>query len=82
MLRLLTNWARSSVKSPSLTACACSVCAGGYAYMPIEKFVGADSKEFELPDGGVVRIWLHETVDLATCMQRGEGNPRAHEQAS
>lgn len=43
---------------------------GGDADMPIEKFVGADSKEFELPDGGVVLIAQHETVDLATCMQR------------
>ena len=50
---------------------------GGDADMPIEKFVGADSKEFELPDGGVVLIAQHETVDLATCMQR-EKEIRAH----
>jgi manganese-dependent inorganic pyrophosphatase len=43
---------------------------GGDADMPIEKFVGADSKEFELPGGGVVLIAQHETVDLDTCMER------------
>ena len=42
---------------------------GGDSDMPVEKLVGADSKEFPLEDG-VCLIAQHETVDLDTVMQR------------
>ena len=37
--------------------------------MPVEKLVGADSKEFQLGDS-VVLIAQHETVDLPAVMER------------
>lgn len=44
---------------------------GGEENIPIEKFVGADSKEFILDDG-VVLIAQHETVDLEAALSREE----------
>ncbi len=49
---------------------------GGEGDMPVEKFVGADSKEFSVGDG-VVLIAQHETVDLEGAMSR-EGEVREH----
>ena len=42
---------------------------GGEEDIPIEKFVGADSKEFTVDDG-VVLIAQHETVDLDAALSR------------
>lgn len=44
---------------------------GGEEDIPIEKFVGADSKEFTVGDG-VVLIAQHETVDLEGALAREE----------
>ncbi len=44
---------------------------GGEANLPIEKFVCADSKEFQAGDATVL-IAQHETVDLAGAMEREE----------
>lgn len=44
-------------------------CRGREDGMPVEKLVGADSKEFQLGDS-VVLIAQHETVDLPAVMQR------------
>ncbi len=49
---------------------------GGDSDMPVEKLVGADSKEFPLAEG-VCLIAQHETVDLPTVMER-EQDIRAH----
>ena len=46
-------------------------CRGGEDGMPVEKLVGADSKEFQLGDSTVL-IAQHETVDLETVMAREE----------
>lgn len=51
-------------------------CRGGEDDMPVEKLVGADSKEFQLGDA-VVLIAQHETVDLEAVMKR-EDEIRAH----
>ncbi|NPD32500.1 putative manganese-dependent inorganic diphosphatase [Eggerthellaceae bacterium zg-997] len=42
---------------------------GDDAGMPIERFVGADAKEFQMGDG-VVLIAQHETVDLSSAVSR------------
>ncbi len=42
---------------------------GGDDDMPIDKFVGADSKEFELGDGTIL-IAQHETTNLEVAMKR------------
>lgn len=44
-------------------------CRGREDGMPVEKLVGADSKEFQLGDS-VVLIAQHETVDLPAVMER------------
>ena len=44
-------------------------CRGGEANMPVEKLVGADSKEFQLGDATVL-IAQRETVDLPGVMKR------------
>ncbi len=49
---------------------------GGNSDIPVEKLVGADSKEFPLAEG-VCLIAQHETVDLPTVMER-ETEIRAH----
>ncbi|HIW75760.1 MULTISPECIES: putative manganese-dependent inorganic diphosphatase [Gordonibacter] len=51
-------------------------CRGGEDDMPVEKLVGADSKEFQLGDSTVL-IAQHETVDLSSVMKR-EDEIRAH----
>ncbi|MDD7369294.1 MAG: putative manganese-dependent inorganic diphosphatase [Berryella intestinalis] len=42
---------------------------GGDEHMPIDKFVGADAKEFQVGDS-VVLIAQHETVDLRSSLAR------------
>ena len=44
-------------------------CRGGEGNIPVDKLVGADSKEFQLGDS-VVLIAQHETVDLPAVMDR------------
>lgn len=44
-------------------------CRGGEGEIPVEKLVGADSKEFPFGDATVL-IAQHETVDLAAVMER------------
>ncbi|MBC2889507.1 putative manganese-dependent inorganic diphosphatase [Gordonibacter massiliensis (ex Traore et al. 2017)] len=51
-------------------------CRGGEDSMPVDKLVGADSKEFLLGDTTVL-IAQHETVDLPAVMKR-EGEIREH----
>lgn len=51
-------------------------CRGGEAEIAIEKYVGADAKEFKVGDS-VVLIAQHETVDLPAAMEREE-EARAH----
>ena len=46
-------------------------CRGGEADLPIEKYVGADAKEFEVGSTTVL-IAQHETVDLEGAMKREE----------
>ncbi len=46
-------------------------CRGGEDDMPVNKLVGADSKEFQLGDATVL-IAQHETVDLPAVMKREE----------
>ena len=46
-------------------------CRGGEAGMPVEKLVGADSKEFQIGDATVL-IAQRETVDLPGVMEREE----------
>ena len=49
-------------------------CRGGEAELSVEKLVGADAKEFQIGEATVL-IAQHETVDLASVMQR-EGEIR------
>lgn len=44
-------------------------CRGGEDNLPVDKLVGADSKEFQLGDSTVL-IAQHETVDLGAVMDR------------
>lgn len=44
-------------------------CRGGEDNLPVDKLVGADSKEFQLGDATVL-IAQHETVDLPAVMER------------
>ena len=44
-------------------------CRGGEDNLPVDKLVGADSKEFQLGDSTVL-IAQHETVDLPAVMER------------
>ena len=44
-------------------------CRGGEDDLPVDKLVGADSKEFQLGDSTVL-IAQHETVDLPAVMER------------
>ena len=52
-------------------------CRGREDGMPVEKLVGADSKEFQLGDS-VVLIAQHETVDLPRRHGTRAGDSRAH----
>lgn len=51
-------------------------CRGGDDDLPVEKLVGADSKEFQIGDATVL-IAQYETVDLPSVMKR-EGEIREH----